>query len=267
VISGPLICNPEIGDKRVCDLGTRLRAFYSSTTEYSAFQEPAVHDREWRAMLPLCDELLRQRERIAILEVGAGRSAFGDALGSRRPLVQYDVQDVTAANEEYLRGIADRVYMNPVEQLSGQYDIIFSTFVLEHVATPVSFLENVRRLLKPGGWHVVFCPRYDNPAYQCPSLRRLPLGARVAAAVQLWCGQILSMIDRRPRFYLNTAPAVLEGPWFRDADAVHVVTRRAVELWHRHNGFCIKRLQVPATTRGEWLQVVCMLLADAFQKV
>jgi len=267
VMHSPLICNPDREDSRIRVLAERLHAFYSESTDYTAFQSPAVHSREWGAMLPLCDKLLRQRQRITVLELGAGRSAFADALGSRRPCVQFDVQDVTAANLEYLRGVADRVYTHPIEDLAGEYDLIFSTFVLEHVATPVLFLENVRRLLTPGGWHVIFCPRYDNPAYHCPSLRRLSLGVRTAAALQLWSGRAMSIIDRKPRFFINTDPAVLHGPWFRDADAVHVVTRQAVELWHDQNGFRGHRLHVRTNSRGEWLQACCMLLASAFQKL
>lgn len=267
MIASPLICNPQPEDRRIGELVERLLRFYAKGTDYTAFQSPAVLPREWATMWPIVDELLDRHERIAVLELGAGRSAFGSALGKRRSRIDYDVQDVTTANVDHLRDVADRVLVQPIEELSGGYDMIFSTFVFEHVATPVSFLENVNRLLKPGGWHVMICPRYDIPAYICPSLRRRALLSRCAAAVQLAVGKALSLLDGQPRFYINLDPAMLHGPWFRDADAINIVTRRAVELWHGRNGFRRRRLHVTATTPGQWINVSFMLLADAFQKV
>jgi SAM-dependent methyltransferase len=266
-MTSSLLCNPAADDPRIQRLLDRLGDFYRRGADYPAFQGVVEHQREWATMMPIIDELLRHKERIAVLELGAGRSGFGEALGARRPRVEYHVQDVTAVNADHLQSLADRVYLDPVDSISGEYDLIWSSYVFEHVATPIPFLENVRRLLVPGGWHLMFCPRYDNPAYVCPSLRRQRLLSRCAAVMQVCSGQALSLLDGKARFYVNTDPALFHGAWYRDADAVHVVTRRAVELWHARNAFRCRRLEPRATTFKEWLLVKGMLLANAFQKV
>lgn len=263
---GPLLCNRPADDAAIRELNQRLDAFYQKGVDYPAFHGVAGHPLEWATMMPIIDGLLSRKGRITVLELGAGRSGFSQFLGPLRERVTYHVQDVTGANAEYLRGVADAVHLRPVDAMSGDYDLIWSAYVFEHVVTPRSFLENVARLVTRGGWHLMFCPHYDNPVYVCPSLRRRSVLSRTAAALQLCAGQALSLIDRRPRFYINTDPALFHGPWYRDADAVHVVTRQAVELWHAQNGFRGMRLSPPAFSFREWLMVKFMMLANAFQK-
>ncbi|MBN4071991.1 methyltransferase domain-containing protein, partial [bacterium AH-315-F18] len=157
----------------------------------------------------------------------------------------YHVQDVTASNEEYLRGVADEVHICDTSKIEGTYDIVFSTYVLEHVCTPKPFLEEMSRLLKPGGMHLLACPRHGFPGYLCPSLRHLPLSTRLWALCFLPTSRIVSWALRSPKFWVNTSPSVFHGPWYRDADCVHLVSRFDVEYWHRTHGFKVERIPPP----------------------
>lgn len=47
-------------------------------------------------------------------------------------------------------------------QLRGPFDLVTAVEVIEHLESPVGFLRNVRRLLKPSGVAVITTPNVDN---------------------------------------------------------------------------------------------------------
>lgn len=243
-----------------------MDAFYRNTTDYTAFQEPAVKTREWLAMDSAVDCLLAQKGRIRILELGAGRSAYHRHLGERRPAVELHAQDITPANEAYLRSCADVVHIGDIAAIEGSFDVIFSTYVLEHVCDPERFLEQVDRLTAPGGWHFVFCPRYDNLIYTCPSLRHRGIVERYIANVRMGIFRIAYALTGTPCFCINSDPAVLHRPWRRDADAVHLVSRPAINSWHRRRGYAVILLPQRSSGFRDWILVNQLLLSAGYQK-
>jgi len=58
----------------------------------------------------------------------------------------------------------------------------------------------------------------------------------------LTASRMMSRLDRKARFWVNCDPSVFHGPWFRDSDAVHIVSRLDAEAWHRASGFEVRRL-------------------------
>lgn len=45
----------------------------------------------------------------------------------------------------------------------GPFDVVHAALVLEHVPNPASFIKDMKKLLKPGGFLAVFCPNDYNP--------------------------------------------------------------------------------------------------------
>lgn len=45
----------------------------------------------------------------------------------------------------------------------GPFDVIHASMVLEHVPDPISFINDMKKLLKPGGLLAIFCPNDYNP--------------------------------------------------------------------------------------------------------
>lgn len=45
----------------------------------------------------------------------------------------------------------------------GPFDVIHASMVLEHVPDPISFIKDMKRLLKPNGFIAIFCPNDYNP--------------------------------------------------------------------------------------------------------
>jgi SAM-dependent methyltransferase len=209
-------------DSAVHELRRRLDDFYRTTNEYQAFQSRSWHPNLWTFVV----EELAHFENGAgrVLEIGAGRSGFRDYLRERGVNAHFTAQDVTPANEAYLKANADEVVIGPLRCVTGVFDIIFSTFVLEHVTDPMTTLETCWRLLKRGGKLFIFCPRYDAPFYLPHSTDHYSARARIGMAMRLIATRLQTLITRKPRFLVHTDPAVFTLPWQRDRDAVHWVS-------------------------------------------
>ncbi|MEM9213299.1 MAG: methyltransferase domain-containing protein [Cyanobacteria bacterium P01_F01_bin.150] len=110
----------------------------------------------------------------SIFEFGAGCTRFSWHLESDlRSKVSYDVQDVTYVNFDYLKEEADSAHIGKIQDVDNNYDIIFSTFVWEHITDPQSTLQHLLILLKPGGSIFIVSPRYEFPFYISPSEKHL----------------------------------------------------------------------------------------------
>lgn len=105
-----------------------------------------------------------------VLDLGAGRGqqiidnpcAYRAELcklqGKVAKIVGADVDDAVLENP----CMDETVVFDPAEPLpfkAESFDLIYSDWVLEHVADPESFVADVERILKPGGW---FCARTPN---------------------------------------------------------------------------------------------------------
>ncbi len=217
-------------DPQVPRMRERLDAFYRSTTEYHAFHDVSDQATYWASVGESIDRRLAARGDtdgpVKVLEFGAGRTGFARYLSdAQRRGVHFTAQDVTDANREFLGGEADAVHIGDLSELSGPFDIVFSTFVWEHVSNPAATLETVLSLLNPGGELFLFCPRYDLPMYRPPALRHLPKWRQYLATLQLSLDRLRVRLGGRPGFWVTPEPAVLNVEhWFRDADAVHLVS-------------------------------------------
>jgi len=259
-------------DETRAALQSRLKSFYDSVTDYSAFNEAVDQSNCWEFI----GESIRQRlalsspgTRIRILEVGAGRSGFGEWLRAvgLRERVSWLAQDVTPQNAGYLSGRADAVHVGSVHDpdLRGPFDIIFSTYVLEHVTDPEQHLEALARHRATGGSIFVFCPRYDAPGYMCPSSRHLVRSARRKLFFQVLGFRLQSLLLSKPAFLIQTDLAAFHVPFFTDADAVHWVSMHDLNLWARRKGLSLRHLKIghPRFPSKDW--IVKRLLACAVE--
>ncbi len=248
-----LVSDPDDQSEPIRRMRQKLDEFYATTNDYPAFETGSDNSVYYQAIEPYLRSTIDRRGRARVLELGTGRPTFGTHFAAIRDKIEYHVQDVTPKNRQALAGAADRVWIGDIADVRGEFDLIFSTFVFEHVSAPRPFLEGVRNLLAAGGTHFIFCPRYDQPGYLCPSLRYHGPGRQLGLKCFFAASRLLAMFDRRPRFWVNSDPAVFHRPFFRDADAVHIVSRGDVERWHRSNGFEVHRIALPATGWRAWI--------------
>lgn len=232
-------------------LRRRMHDFYSSIEDYDAFAESSQQPVFWDPIKRELEERARGGARSRVLEFGAGRTGFSEFLGPLRANVEFHVQDITERNRDELARKADKLWFEPLEQLAGAYDVIFSTFVWEHLSRPRASLFALLDLLAPGGSLYLASPRYDLPGYVPPSARHLTRARQLALSTWLSARRLRVALGGAPEFLLHSSPACLSRPWFRDADAIHWVSRldlRAVEPDYR-----VEDIDVAATGLKQWV--------------
>lgn len=225
-------------DPTVAVLRKRLDSFYqASDNNYQAFESTSRQDDYWELVLDTIRRLdlpRREGRQCRVLEFGAGRTGFAESLGSLRGGVYFAAQDVTERNHEHLHCVADRVYIGDVASIEESFDVIFSTFVWEHVTHPKATLDKLLKRLKPGGSLFLFCPRYDWPGYVPPALRHLDHLKGLWLSFWLQLSRLPSRLRSEGSFYIVKEPAVFHVPaWFRDSDAVHLVSRGDLRAYFR----------------------------------
>ena len=253
-------------DERAAGLRTSLANFYQTVKDYDAFQERNYKPDFWNPIREEVRRVVARSSQCAVLEFGAGRTGFGDFLDDLRASTEFHVQDVTAQNREELETGADCVHIGNLLDLHGSYDVIFSTFVWEHLTSPRATLAHLLTMLTPGGTLFIASPRYDFPFYLSPSIRHLPRLARLKIAFWLVSKRIRVVISRQPDFLLNCDPAVLHRPWFRDADAVHWVSQFDLEC-DLPDGWKCRRIPIPANGLRGWFWSTCLLMSVAITRM
>jgi ubiquinone/menaquinone biosynthesis C-methylase UbiE len=99
-----------------------------------------------------------------VLDAGAGAGdLFLYALKGRvREIIGVDLDPRVKTNTQLDLGIEANLTAIPIEE--SYFDVIFSRYVLEHIAEPQAFLHEIRRILRPEGlflfltrnkWHYV----------------------------------------------------------------------------------------------------------------
>jgi SAM-dependent methyltransferase len=238
-------------DVAVERLRERMDAFYASAVEYSAFQNPSAHPQEWAHVH---DAILERAQRpgvCRVLEVGAGRTGFAAALGELRSSVHFTAHDVTSFNADYLRAEADAVQIGALPGSDERFDVIFSTFVLEHVSDPERSLETLFGLLNPGGVLIVFCPRYDFPFYISHSADHYGVVRRLVLALYVAARRVGTLLGGRPAFLIHHDPALFHLPWAMDRDAIHWASQLDLRALFRRRGE-VRELPLPSGGRKDW---------------
>jgi SAM-dependent methyltransferase len=217
----------ESDETEIAALEARLFAFYQKGVNYPAFVETSGHPYLWDTVLAIAREKSGPGRMVRVLEVGAGRSGFGAYLIAKgREGIHYTAQDVTEANVDFLRGQADAVLTHSVTALEGNWDVIFSSYVVEHLCRPRVYVQALWDRLNPGGALVIQAPRYDIPFYLSPAFDHLTGWQRLGWRFRLVFEWVRDAFSSCPAFWIFSDPALFSLPFVRDRDAVHRVARR-----------------------------------------
>jgi len=229
-----------------------MDSFYQSTQNYSAFQKTSELPDQWRYVREAILAVLKQKPICRILEIGSGRSGFGEFVQDLKPALHYTAQDVTRANADHLWKTADAVHVGSAAQLEGEFDVIFSTFVLEHISDPRQTLEHLFSLLPRGGKLFIFCPRYDVPFYLSHSADHYSIARRFGISVALVFVRLWALLSRRALFLIHTDPAVFYLPFFRDRDAIHWTSLWDLQSFFHGRG-SMRRLKMKSANMKDWI--------------
>lgn len=203
--------------------------FYSGVPHY---YDCSFESDKSRFIEPIADIARGIHERnghVRILELGAGRSQAPEVFRKRLEGVSYsfELQDINDRNASFYDACGLKLHVGAVEDIPAgpAYDLIFGMFVYEHLCRPARSLDAVRGRLRSRGVIVLIAPEYVLPFYVPPALRHLSGTRRMREAIRLFASNVRTRLTGRPNFWVYSEPAVFHGPWRRDADAVHMVSK------------------------------------------
>jgi len=247
-------------DPRRHELAERLRAFYKTVKSYPGYEAETTNELWWPLIGQRIREFIEAKGTCKVLEIGAGRSNFGQSLGPLRGSVVYHAQDIVDRNVALLQQRADDVLVGELSALNATYDVIFSTFVFEHMPEPQRALRRMLDLTGPGGSVFIVSPRYDLPFYVPPSLRRTSRANQVRVMLWLAIRRARARLGIRTEPVVHLRPAALAGEWFRDSDAVHWVSRYDLRTMIP-DGWEVRRVQPNTKGVWQWFWARFMILA------
>lgn len=126
------------------------------------------HETAWSSYLPQLRELVSRYQAARILELGAGRWPSFRISDMPDTLASYTVNDISQseldlAAPEYEKACFD--VTGDVSQFAGQFDVVFSRSLAEHVKNGRALHRNVLELLRPGGVAFHMIPTLYAPAF------------------------------------------------------------------------------------------------------
>ena len=196
---GLLFVNPPPTSEKIAQL---YDATYWDPPKLGAREASRRYHRQYRFGKAYGQRLGRRLREGRMLEIGCGLGFFLKGVADH---CDWDVQGVDTADgiEAFARDkLGLKVTQGRFEEAQfadGQFDLVRAKDVLEHVPYPMSFLEDVRRILRPGGRLDLWVP--NGPLDLAAARRASEAGARA----DMEAGHLLFMAPHVLRAMLGKA--------------------------------------------------------------
>lgn len=219
----------DSNDVRLRALEGYLADFYRGNAEYYG-EAQSEKDYIYGPLMREIQMIKSEGKETTVLEFGAGRSSFPQFMKRNRPdfPIRYIAHDIDESNADYYERLGQDFVVGGWSELEAAMDgsgldVIFCTYVYEHLTRPGEFIEKGLSLLSKNGVMIIVCPKYTLPGYIPPALRWLgSVRGQLITLLLLAKGCVRSVVGRS-RFQICVEPAVLKLPYRRDYDAVHMV--------------------------------------------
>lgn len=230
---------------------TDARTFYERQYRGDKYSAGMDDREEWNSLDRFCEAFQLRASGKRVLEVGSGRGAFQNIVPS------WIGVDLATAAGAFARKPFLTASATALPFRSNSFDATFSIAVLEHVPNPQRALEEIARVLRPGGvaylapaWHcrpwaaaglhvrpwreLTWMERMEKatiPLRESLAFRALPTAAfRVLRELALQAGGELDFRYRRLR-------PNLEFFWCADSDACNSMDPHEMIAWFLSRGF------------------------------
>jgi 2-polyprenyl-3-methyl-5-hydroxy-6-metoxy-1,4-benzoquinol methylase len=244
-----IILQPETSytKEELKTISKKLLDFYDSSIKYTAFLEKSDHKVLWSEITKNINISKNNNyKKIDILEVGAGKTGFGEYIKEFKldTFINYYAQDITKKNLVWLKKNANFIISDDLKnkKYHNKFDIIFSTYVLEHVVQPQTHLNTLFKSLRKNGSLFLFSPRYDFPGYTCPSIRHSTLFNRINVVFKQIFYRIKSFFLKKPMFLIQSDLAIFYKDFYTDADAVHWVSSIDLKYWAKQKSAIFRKI-------------------------
>lgn len=256
-------------ENRLVRLDQEMRKFYMASAVSQDYHLISQHaNAAWTAEFPLHQtvlSLIKKGDQIVEFSCGTGYAA-DYICGRGADYIGFDLQvsagtgggqkQFSSCKRQVLEGSG---YKAPVNSSSA--DMAVSFYALEHMVWPAKYLDEMLRVVKPGGRVALLFPDFiSGPAKIMPSVSFGVNPGGLSAkfkekkffdlAVALYEKHVLyrAMIGYLRRdiyrhkvcFLINTAPSCLVSLWSSDTDAVYFANEEEVSTYLTSKGCTIK---------------------------
>jgi ubiquinone/menaquinone biosynthesis C-methylase UbiE len=215
-----------------------LKSFYNNDPGYWAVEQAA--NAEITPERELMVGWINSGERV--LDVGCGTCRNAVFLGGRAKYIGCDLSGraLQIAAETLPEGAASAFVQAESHILpfrDDSFDVVISTYALEHFVYPESSLAEMWRVCKPGGRVIVISPAYDDPRVLPPSTTHWSRPARGWLMATQAVRQLVRHVRPSHTFFAQVSrPRIFEDAFSSDFDAVHLVSAREVGNTFRRRG-------------------------------
>lgn len=208
------------------EVESRMNDFYSNYVGYTAYHQESSAPDFWALIREVVPPSIERK--LSVLELGAGKTGAYTSFCLENGYILH-AHDINGRNHSHYsaKGVC---IAEPISESSGKYDIIFSSYVFEHVSRPEDFIRDAMSALKPGGSLFILCPNYDSFARN-PSFDNLNAVNRWLLRLYLFVYSRIASAVLKPHFILNKNPAIFNMEWSADRDALHVVSKSLLLAW------------------------------------
>jgi SAM-dependent methyltransferase len=110
--------------------------------------------------------LLGDLSNLKILDVGAGYGFLAHHLNQIRNST-CEAVEISQSQRAHARDVLSLKTYGDLSEIHGQYDLIVSFEVLEHIPDPLPFLVSLSTLLKPSGSLILATDHFSSPTVMC----------------------------------------------------------------------------------------------------
>lgn len=247
------------GDEaRLAAVDARLAAFYASADAQQYWDIAEGHNADWRdGAHPQHEKLLAMIEPgESVADFGCGSAHAAAALGHPGRYTGIDGSE-SALRDDRLRYpeatfIRSSLYTTPLRD--RQVDWAISLFVLEHAVYPTRLLDEMLRVIRPGGRLAIICPqmRPRMMTSMWAGLTAAPFAEKRAR--RLWIDALWHAVELkllfplfrwwsdhfRGRFLIYPEPRCLYAAYASDTDAVYWADEAEVRAYLASRGCAIE---------------------------
>jgi len=160
------------------------------------------------------------RKAKAILDIGCGEGTkLNSVVSNHQNATGVDISRyaITLAKKKYPHLRFIHLSNEKLPFKDEEFDLVYSTFVLEHTQDHQLFLQEMIRVLKPRGKIVILCPNFGSPNRRSPNSTENPPKKLINGFLKDFSDTNLNWVKVKPKKkYVNIDDDTTVEPYLRD---------------------------------------------------
>lgn len=200
-------------------LGKYNKSFYSKIFE----KEPEMYYKIQEDKIKIVLEMLEKHNSGRMLDIGCGDGYITKLISRKTECEPYGIDisrnAVKTARKRGVKAIEADINEGKIPHPKNYFDMVFCGDILEHIYNTEVLLENIYRILKPGGYLVISVPN-----------------------IASWYNRVFLLIGWMPTWIESSSKIYTGNPFIKEGVGhIHAFTEKSLKELVRVNGFRIEK--------------------------